>query len=98
MKTHDLHGDQHMKRSRLYTVAVLAAGAALGWAAASSRLAFAPMVRAANDSVATTPGAAPSEKKPCCDGASAATLLVAHNNNVAARAEQSGKKPNICII
>jgi arylsulfatase len=84
------------KRSYVAAAAIMAAGAVLGWSAASGYLT--PTSRAFAESPPPPTLNVNEKQSPCCDGASSATLLAAHNNAVAERAEQAGKKPNILVI
>ncbi|MBX7106025.1 MAG: hypothetical protein K1X57_18225, partial [Gemmataceae bacterium] len=84
---------------RATSLALVALGAALGWATASGRLSIHSTARAAGEPPAATAGR--DAAQPCCDtGASAAGMLAmaAHNRHVAAGAEQNGRKPNILLI
>jgi arylsulfatase A-like enzyme len=81
-----------MKRSGLYTAAVLAVGAALGWAVASGQFAFSTTAGAADKDKPT-----PSETKPTA--ADKATVLTSTTTQETKKAEtKSGKKPNILCI
>lgn len=85
-------------RKRLASLALLATGALLGWAAAAGHLSFSSAAFAQEplpEFVAAEPVAA----APCCEtGTSQKTILATHNKKVAAKSMQDGKKPNICII
>jgi arylsulfatase A-like enzyme len=88
-----------LRRSTLQTAAVLAVGAALGYAAASGRLDFGGRAGAAPE--ASRPAAAtPAPTAPCCDGIDKTALaaVAAHNRTVTVNARQEGKKPNIILI
>jgi arylsulfatase len=90
-------------------VAVLAAGAVLGYLAASTesrsdlKAETSPPVRRV---VAEPSAKTPAAKAPCCDAkvdrtlalADASAAVAAHNLAVAATAQVTGKKPNIVII
>jgi arylsulfatase len=76
-------------------VAVLAVGAALGYAATSGRLDLGGRAGAAPEASAN-----PAPAAPCCDGIARAAVaaVAAHNRTVAINARQEGKKPNILMI
>ncbi len=76
-----------INRSTWSAVAFTAAGAVLGWAAASGHL---------SPSRAAVASVAPPTAPPAAVGGPAA--VVAHNQRVAANVQKDGKKPNICII
>ncbi|MBX9584359.1 MAG: arylsulfatase [Gemmataceae bacterium] len=90
------------KRSRLQAAAVLAAGATLGYAAASYRLN--PFARAdaapPAGAAAVTPAARPAGDDCCADAGKAALLAAVneHNAKVSATLQKDGKKPNIVFI
>jgi len=88
-----------VNRSFFASVALVAAGATLGWAVATDRLDFS---RSASASIeANAPSSATLPAKPCCEaGVNPAelALIAAHNQKVTANAQKDGKKPNICII
>src|SRR5262249_28789354 len=90
-----VHKENLMLRStRLQMVAVLAAGALLGYAAASGSLN--PFPRAGASPQPAEPGGS-ADAGCCAEGVSKGQLvaLAAHNQNVQAKAAQAGKKPNI---
>ena len=100
---------------QLQTVAVLAAGAVLGFVAASGEprtAARAETARPQSGIVAVPTINVSAAQTSCCDAkldrtsaltdqvelADARAAVAAHNLAVAATAQASGKKPNICII
>jgi arylsulfatase len=80
---------------KVHVIAVVAAGlgAALGYAAAAGHLYPFHEANAACSPGGSTPGS-------CCDRGNKGELLAlaTHNQNVAARAADSGKKPNILVL
>ncbi len=93
------------KRLNVQMVAVLAAGAILGYVAASGKLSIFQQVKAAP--VETTLLATPAAMSPggktatcCSDGADRGAMLAlaSHNEAVNTQAAQTGKKPNILVI
>jgi len=84
-----------LKRSNLVPLALVAIGAALGWAAANGQLNF---TRAAVASVETPVSTSPQTS--CGAGLSPAGVaaITAHNQKVTANLQKDGKKPNICVI
>jgi len=92
-----------LKNSKILAVACVGLGMLLGYGAASGSTNFVPWAKAGQP-VPTTRAdqrAAIAERPAACgDGANKSELLalVSHNATVAAKAQQSGKKPNICII
>ncbi len=95
-----------LKRSNVQLLAVLAAGAVLGYVAASGKLSLSPQSNAAPAATLTltTPvGVSPTANvSGCCsEGADKAQLLAMANPNVREAAETiqaAGKKPNILVI
>src|SRR5262245_16365956 len=91
-----------LKNPKLHLLAVLAAGLALGYAAASGKLN--PFQRAgarAPERPSATDGPAGEPVPDCCraDGVSrAGLLLAAHNSAVRQKAAKSGKRPNILVL
>ncbi|MFO0848360.1 MAG: arylsulfatase [Gemmataceae bacterium] len=85
-------------RSTLTSAALVAAGAALGWAAAAGHLTLSRPVVASERPAAASAGASPKLDPPCCDPAPGPAALTAHNRRVSALAQRDGTKPNICII
>src|SRR5262249_54290468 len=94
--------DEMLQNSKLHLLAVLAAGLALGYAAAAGKLnpfqragARAPERPAASDG----PAGEPVPARPRADGISrAGLLLAAHNSAVQVKAAKSGKRPNILVL
>ncbi|MFN0066800.1 MAG: sulfatase-like hydrolase/transferase, partial [Limisphaerales bacterium] len=89
-------GENHMRLNRDWLAAVcLAAGALLGYAAATGHISWGSSVHAATPALSPAATAAS-----CCSGsAQDETLaLAAHNANVLASTQASGKKPNILCI
>jgi len=91
------------RRTHVRAVVMMAIGSMLGFAAAMGKVG--PDQRAAaGQTAATTTADSPraSAERPAasCDGANKGAILAlaAHNETVAARAQESGKKPNFCII
>jgi arylsulfatase len=92
-----------MRNGRLKTVAVLAVGAVLGYLAAADKLnpfseaGIKPQPRERASTKPTGPGPCIAG---CCDAPDPSQLhaLAAHNLKVAKKEQDSGKKPNICII
>ena len=83
-----------LKRSILTSAVLVAAGAALGWAAASGHLDFSRAATASAESPAPADSA-----QPCCDaGGKAAAAIAAHNQAVSATLQKDGGKPNIILI
>src|SRR5262249_34526493 len=82
---------------RLQMVAVLAAGALLGYGAASGHLNPFQQAGAAGQPAQLGNGA---DQACCTEGVSKGQLLAleAHNEKVEAKAAQAGKKPNILVI
>ena len=81
-------------------LAVLAVGAALGYAAANPGLnPFRSTQAAPTDATAAAPADCPLGGN-CCEGVDKAALLAinAHNAKVSATAQKDGKKPNIVVI
>jgi arylsulfatase A-like enzyme len=95
-------GEITMTKSRRFAAAVVVVGAALGWVAASERLSVSSIAVASNDQIdAPTAPAVATPTKPCCDTAispAALAMVAAHNLTVHLNAEQTGNKPNFCII
>ncbi len=89
-----------MKQSRLYTVALFAVGAALGWAFTSGHLTFSPIVRAESDLDSTSLESPSAEKPPCCEGSNETLLALATQaaNRNAPTQPSSGRKPNVLVI
>jgi arylsulfatase A-like enzyme len=92
---------------RIQALILLGAGALLGFAAASSNVHVATPVNASSPStpqVAADANALQVSSAPapscCSQGANKAELLAlaTHNQGVAAAAQKTGKKPNICVI
>jgi arylsulfatase len=99
-----------VKRSYLGSLALVALGTALGWAAASGKFEPRQAVAAPEVSppapVARATPAAPAAAA-CCDAGgrtpagispAEAAALLAHNQQVTAQAQKDGKKPNILVI
>jgi arylsulfatase len=76
-----------LRRSTLTSAALVAAGAALGWSAASGRL---DSVLKADPRPAEVPAARPPSGEP--------PALAAHNQRVSATLQKDGRKPNILVI
>jgi arylsulfatase A-like enzyme len=92
-----------LKKSKILAVACIGLGVLFGYAAASGRLNPFQTAKAAPpvpDSAPATAAPADPSCPSCCEGTNKSELLVLarHNAEVQAKAEQSGKKPNICII
>jgi hypothetical protein len=90
-----------IKRSNLASVALVAVGAVLGWAAATSQFRLSPAVIASVEADQPTAQADTISEASCCsEGINAAgiAVLTAHNQQVSANAQKSGRKPNILII
>jgi arylsulfatase len=90
-----------LRSAKLQMIAVLAAGALLGYAAASGGLS--PFFRAAapqQEEAAAKPAPCEGSGPTCCDGVNKGQLLalVTHNAAVQEKAAANGKKPNILII
>src|SRR5262245_40348295 len=95
--------DLMQRNVRLQMVGMLAVGALLGYLAASGKpnpFATASTTRQAQEEKAARADKPEGGEKPacCCDGADRGQLLVRANGKAAARAADSGKKPNILII
>jgi arylsulfatase len=94
--------DSMLKSTKVQAMALVAVGALLGYAAASGNLHLNWPATAAP--AATEPAAQPakSEKPATCCGANLSkgelVALATHYEKVAAEAQDSGKKPSICII
>ncbi|MEZ6140817.1 MAG: arylsulfatase [Zavarzinella sp.] len=87
-----------MNRSKLFSLTLVAIGAAVGWLAASGRFSVEPTASASNLS-ATAPSSA--AVKPNCEAGinpAELALIAAHNQKVSTNLQKDGKKPNICII
>ncbi|VTU00820.1 arylsulfatase : Arylsulfatase A OS=Rhodopirellula europaea SH398 GN=RESH_00626 PE=4 SV=1: Sulfatase: Sulfatase_C [Gemmataceae bacterium] len=87
-----------LNRSNLVSVALLAAGASLGWAAATGHLSFSrPAVASTGPAPVVVPGG---EAPAACCAATAPgrAALAAHNEKVSAALQKDGKKPNVLII
>jgi arylsulfatase len=82
-----------LRRTTLQTAAVLAVGAALGYAAASGRLHFGGSAGAAPEAPRPAAAVAPAAAAPCCEMPDRAKFLARAQ---ARRAD--GKKPNIVVI
>ncbi len=84
-------------RFSLPSLALVALGAVLGWAAASGQLTVLSRSHAA---LPTAPVVLPPSSLPVasCLGEPRTTALAAHNRTVATKVQQSGTKPNILII
>ncbi len=89
-----------VKLPSLTSSALLAAGALLGWTAATGQWSLSKPVQAsATVEVATESTEQATPQKPCCDKDAGVQLALAnHNIKVAAAAEEEGRKPNILII
>jgi arylsulfatase len=95
-----------LRSARLQTVSILAAGAVLGYLAASDRLNPSPDARASNPEDQprpVQPGKADDIPAPagCSDGISRPALLAMATTRAeasATRAQDSGRKPNILVI
>ncbi len=99
-----------IKRSNLASLALVAIGAALGWAAATGQLGLSRSVVASGEvgKSAAQVNAVQESLQPetftktssCSDGVTSAGLamLTSHNQQVSANAQKTGKKPNILII
>ena len=90
-----------MNRSKLCSVAVLALGAALGWATATGWLTFAPPAGASAGNARPTPPAPPAEQQSCCQAGADRFAALRDGAQVAqAKAAEpaSGKKPNVLVI
>src|SRR5262245_34453754 len=90
-----------LNRSHLASVALVAAGAVLGWATASGRLTYAKLAagHAETPAKATTTTRTPA--RPCCDAAgteAARFPVAAYGPEVAANLQKEGKKPNVLVI
>src|SRR5262245_44578652 len=79
------------RRTTLHMAAVLAVGAALGYAAAAGRLRFGSSVGAASEASRPAPAATSVPVAPCCELSNREQLL-------ARATAQEGKKPNILVI
>lgn len=90
-----------MNRSSLYTLAVLAIGAGLGWAAGSGRLTISPNVQASSETVSLPSDDSPPAAKPtsCDNGEGRLVALANFQDKDGAQAKPaSSKKPNILVI
>jgi arylsulfatase A-like enzyme len=90
-----------LKNSKVLAAAGIGLGVLLGYAAASGRLNPFQKLDAAQSVPGQTPATAAAQPSPpCCEGTNKSDLLVLarHNAEAQAKAEKSGKKPNICII
>ena len=92
-----------LKNTRLQLIVMLAVGGLLGYAAASGKLNLDHWARAgqpAPTATADQPAASGERPAACCDGVNEgeAVALASHNRRVEAKAQESGKKPNILII
>jgi len=87
------------KQTKWQALALVALGAVLGYAAASGKL-LAPWKADAAPTITDPAGGKPSPPACCAEGVNRGELLAlgAHHDAVAARAEKSGKKPNILVI
>ncbi len=94
-----------MRGTRVQTLVVLAAGAVLGYVAASGNLSLNWFALAADPDGTKESAGLSNGNQGCPSGcdrgpnqAAALAQLASHNQAVAANAKQTGKKPNICII
>ncbi len=90
-----------LNRSSLASVALVAAGAFLGWAAATGQLNLSSPAVASVESSSASNLAGANLGQSCCEVALNPTEMAAinaHNQKVSANAQKDGKKPNICII
>jgi arylsulfatase len=96
-----------VRNTRVQTAAVLAVGVLLGYLAASglSPFSWAGGARLPVEEVTAKPaGSGGANEQVCCNGSDTGQLLAradplaSHNEKIAAEAQKSGKKPNICII
>ncbi len=95
-----------LQNSRMSMIAVIGLGTALGWLAASGRFDTklnAEQSKTPLDSSDSTIGTTPACRSQglCREALMVKTdlpAIAAHNQNVFAKAQNSGKKPNICII
>lgn len=90
-----------LKNTKVLVVASIGLGMLLGYATATGTLNPAQWARAGQSAPPpATVGLATERKAACCDGNNKGELLALakHNADVAAKSEESGKKPNICII
>src|SRR4029079_984522 len=83
-------------------LACIGLGMVLGYAAATSNLAWFAKAQADSTPPPLVAPATPGEAMPCCSQepskASLVAQITAHNARVGAKAMQDGKTPNICII
>ncbi len=91
-----------MKYAKMQGAAFIGLGMLLGYVAASgpSPARWARADQPASTATANLPGTPTAAKLPCCDGPAKGELLAlaAYNQNVKAKAEQTGKKPNVLVI
>lgn len=91
-----------MKQTSLHTLAVLALGSALGWAAASGQWAAAPTARAGSDTVSRPAESCAADNQSGCDQGRSRLIAMAalqkDQNSDAPTKAASGKKPNILVI
>jgi len=91
-----------LKNTKLMTIASIGLGMLLGFTAASGNISLVPWAGASTHSPSspTDPAETCQTRETCCEhlGRDQLVALAVHNEAVAAQAEKSGKKPNICII
>ena len=91
-----------LKNTKLMTIASIGLGMLLGYTAASGNISLVPWAGASTHSPSspTDPAETRQTRETCCEhlGRDQLVALAVHNEAVAAQAQKSGKKPNICII
>lgn len=92
-----------LKNPKIQAVALIGLGVLLGYAVASGKLDPTQWVRAGEPSPTPPtdqPAAVSIQPAACCDGIDRNQLvaLASHDESVAAAAQKTGEKPNICII
>jgi arylsulfatase len=92
-----------LKNTKILAAICIGLGMLLGYTAATGHLNPAQRVRAGQPgrtATADQPSASAERPAGCCDNVNngAMIALAAHNQAVAAEAQKSGKKPNICVI
>jgi arylsulfatase A-like enzyme len=91
-----------LKRSNLVSLALVAVGMIVGWAAANGKFDFTRSAVASVESSGSKSTLAPaSTVQPNCEPAispAERAAINAHNSKVSATLQKEGKKPNICVI